>query len=322
MRSHPWMLGLLGLFALCVAQPLAAAERPVEIPGPLAPLRGLLSPSPAKPPRVAVIIPGSGPTDRDGNNPLGVKAATYRLLAEGLVAEGIATIRYDKRGMFASRGAIADADAVTLAEYGRDAHEWASLAARETGAPCVWLIGHSEGGLVALIAAENKKDICGLILIAAPGRRAADVLRDQLRANPANAPILPQALAAIEALEAGRRFDTTGMPAVLDPLFRPSVQGFLIDLFARDPAALAAAYEGPLLIISGGRDLQVGRIDGDLLAKGNKHAKQLVIPNMNHVGKPVGSDSPTANLATYGDPNLPLAADLVKSIGDFIVMNK
>ncbi len=98
---------------------------------------------------MVIIIPGSGPTDRNGDNPAGVAGAVYRQLAEQLTARGIATLRIDKRGMFGSRAAIANANAVTIADYAADAHAWAKAARAATGARCVWLLGHSEGGLVA-----------------------------------------------------------------------------------------------------------------------------------------------------------------------------
>src|SRR5205823_9243059 len=125
-------------------------------------------------------------------------------------------------------------------DYAADAHEWADALRNRTGVPCVWLLGHSEGGLIALTAAQQPKGICGLILVEAPGRKLGAILREQLKTNPANAPLLPQALSAIDALEAGKRVDTSAMPMPLLALFRPEVQPFLIDLLRQDPAALAA----------------------------------------------------------------------------------
>jgi alpha-beta hydrolase superfamily lysophospholipase len=108
----------------------------------------LLTPE-AKPAAVVLIVPGSGPTDRDGNNPMGVKASTYRLLAEGLASRSVATLRIDKRGMFASASAAKDADAVSIADYAADVQSWVDVLEKDTHAPCVWILGHSEGGLIA-----------------------------------------------------------------------------------------------------------------------------------------------------------------------------
>lgn len=293
-------------------------EIELEAPGPFGPLRGtLLSSDAARMPPV-LIIPGSGPTDRNGNNPLGVRASTYRLLAEGLAAEGVPTLRIDKRGLFDSAGAIPDANAVTIGDYAEDAHVWSVILRERTGAPCVWLLGHSEGGLVALAAAKDAADFCGLILVAAPGRRLGDILREQLRANPANAPILAEAERAIDQLEAGRRVDGASLNPALLPLFRPELQGFLIDAFAHDPAILIAGFRKPVLILQPGRDLQVAKTNAERLQAAKPDAELHVSPGTSHVLKHVGSDDPAANIATYGAIDLPLAPDIIPTIAAFI----
>ena len=291
----------------------------IEAPGPNGPLRGtLLSADAAMVPPV-LVIPGSGPTDRDGNNPLGIRASTYRLLAEGLVTRGIPTLRIDKRGLFGSAAAIPDANAVTIGDYADDARVWNVILRERTGAPCIWLLGHSEGGLVALAAAaKDAVNVCGLILVAAPGRRLGNILREQLRANPANAPILPQAEHAIDQLEAGRRVDGASLHPALLPVFQPEVQGFLIDAFAYDPAAMLANFPKPVLILQGGRDLQVSTTDAERLKAAKPDAELRVIPNGNHVLKLVTSDDSGANIATYGAAGLPLAPDIIPTITAFI----
>ena len=124
-----------------------------------------------------LIIPGSGPTDRDGNNRLGVKGSPYKLLAEGLARKGLTTVRVDKRGMFGSSRAVSDANAVTISDYAGDVHAWVKVIREQTGVPCVWVAGHSEGGLVALASSRNPDGLCGLILMSSPGRPVGDVLR-------------------------------------------------------------------------------------------------------------------------------------------------
>jgi pimeloyl-ACP methyl ester carboxylesterase len=296
----------------------AASEAVIHAPGPLGQLEGTLRVAEGEARPVALIVPGSGPTDRDGNNALGVSASTYRLLAEELAARGISSVRIDKRGMFGSRAAVHDASAVTIADYAADVHAWIGVIRERTGNACVWLIGHSEGGLVALAAAQQPAGVCGLILLAAPGRRLGDVLRDQLRANPANAPILPQAIAAIEAIESGRTVDVAGMHPALLPLFRPAVQGFLIDVFSYDPAKLISTVHIPVLIVQGARDIQIGLGDARVLANANPAAKLVVLEAANHVLKDVPADDREANLRAYAAPDLPLSAGLVDAIVDFI----
>ena len=315
-RSDFCVAGMLSFSAMvCTAMPSGSL---MEVPGPMGPLKGTLLKPATESVAAILIIPGSGPTDRDGNNPLGVKASTYRLLAEGLASEGFTTLRIDKRGMFGSAAATPDANAVTIADYVADVHSWVTALRKRTGAPCVWLLGHSEGGLVALASARDQAGICGLVLVSTAGRRMGDVLRSQLKANPANGPILPQAMAAIDELEQGHRVDTQGMYPALQGLFNPAIQGFLISDFSHDPRHLISGFASPVLIIQGQRDLQVGEQDAKLLQQADPQAKLVLLPNANHVLKSVHSQSVQDNMATYSNPDLPLTPGVVGAIAEFL----
>lgn len=269
---------------------------------------------------MVLILPGSGSTDRDGNSPLGVKAATYRLLADGLAQKGITSIRIDKRGLLASAGAVADGNDVTLGDYVADTKSWIAAIRQRTGARCVWLLGHSEGGLIALaMAASGTEPICGLVLVSSPGRPLGMVLKEQLAASPAYAPILDAANHAIDTLSAGQRVDAASLPPSLaTTLFNPKVQGFLISEIAQDPAALIAKVHKPVLVIQGQRDLQVSVADARRLAQADPSAKLVLLPDTNHVLKQIGSDDRRANIATYADPNLPLAPNVVEAVAGFV----
>ncbi len=310
----------LSAFVLATTPGLGGpVERQIKAPGPQGPLRGALR-HPATPaPPVVLIIPGSGPTDRDGNNLLGIKAATYRLVAEGLAARGIASVRIDKRGMFSSRVATPDPNAVRLADYVDDVRSWLKVIRRDPGADCVWLLGHSEGALVAMLAGRESEGLCGLLLVAAPGRPLGDVLRQQLRDGPANAALLDQALGALDALEAGREVDDEKLHPALLALFAKSVQGFLRDLLARDPAELIARVSVPVLILRGGRDLQVTETDAARLKAARPDARLVVLDEMNHVLKAVpAGGGRQANLAAYVNPDLPLADGVIDTLAEFI----
>jgi pimeloyl-ACP methyl ester carboxylesterase len=297
-------------------------ETYVEAPGPTGPLKGtMLSPSEGPGGPVVLIVPGSGPTDRDGNSAPGILAAPYRLLAETLVSRGITTIRIDKRGLAGSAGATPDGNAVTINDYVSDVHAWTAVIRKETHARCIWLLGHSEGGLIAMVAAKNQPDICGLILVATAGRPMGELLREQLRSNPANAPLLDQALSAIDDLEAGKRVDTSTMPAPLLGLFNPRVQGFLISVFSYDPAQVLKGYPKPVLILQGLRDIQVQESDAKNLKQADPQATLTLLPDVNHVLKSVPSDDRRANIATYSDAGLPLAHGVASAIGDFLTAN-
>jgi pimeloyl-ACP methyl ester carboxylesterase len=302
------------MMALAIAAAVASA---ITAPGPNGPLEGTLLDAGTKAP-VVLMIPGSGPTDRDGNNPLGITAAPYRLLAEALGQKGVSTVRIDKRGMFGSKAAIPDANKVTIDDYATDTHAWVKAIRDRTGAKCVWVLGHSEGGLVALESAQNPQGICGIILVSAAGRKLGDVLREQLRANPANAPLLSDALAAIDSLEAGKTVDVSAMHPALQKLFAPQVQPFLMNDMAMDPAKLAGSTKVPVLILQGGRELQVSEADAKALAAAQPKAKLVLIPAMNHVLKDVASDDRAANAATYADPSIPVDSTLVDAIAGFV----
>lgn len=154
----------------------------LEAPGPLGPLKGTLLSSSPNPENIILIVPGSGPTDREGNNPLGVNAGTYRLLAEGLAKKGRAVLRIDKRGMFGSLSAVMDANSVVLKDYVDDIRSWLNILNRRFNTKCVWLLGHSEGGIVTLASAQENQ-ISGIILVATPSRPLSEVLRHQFKTN-------------------------------------------------------------------------------------------------------------------------------------------
>ncbi|MFZ2007434.1 MAG: alpha/beta fold hydrolase [Stellaceae bacterium] len=319
------VLRLVAAALLAIAMPIIAAADPIEseieAPGPDGPLQGLVvSPGVDNAP-VVLIVPGSGPTNRDGNSLHGLNTDTYKLLAQGLAARGIASVRIDKRGMFSSHAAIPNANEVTIADYASDVHGWAKAIRDKTGAKCIWVLGHSEGGLVAMAAAkDNPPDICGLVLVAAPGRKFGELIKDQLRSNPANAPFLDEALRDIDTLEAGKHVEVSiehTRPEIF-AIFQPAVQGFLIDLLSYDPPKVLAQYKGPVLILQGERDIQVSADDARRLKAADPTAKLTLLPDVNHVLKAVSSDDRMANLKTYFDPKLPLAPGVVDAIANFV----
>jgi pimeloyl-ACP methyl ester carboxylesterase len=261
-----------------------------------------------------LILPGSGPTDRDGNNALGVKGGAYRQLAEGLQAKHISSLRIDKRGIGGSARAMANPNAVTIDDYVSDTAKWVDLL-KTHGHRCVWLAGHSEGGLIALAAAQ-RVDICGLILIAAPGRKLDAILHDQLAASlPAD--MLAATDKAIASLASGSRVDPSTLPAPVQPLFAPATQGYLIDMMRYDPAAMAAAIQVPMLIVQGSEDVQVKLADAAALSKAQPKATMVPIEGMNHVFKRVPKDDRAANLKSYGVEG-PIAPGLIDTIAAFI----
>lgn len=325
MKRHSSLssIALAAIISLCICSPVLGDEslqREVEANVPNGPLRGTLLAPPGNASNASVVIvPGSGPTDRNGNNPLGATSGYLQSLAEALAGAGIASIRIDKRGMFASAGSFGDPNAVTFDDYAADALAWVAVARKQTSADCAWLVGHSEGALVSLLAAaKSSDDLCGLVLLAAPGRKMGAVLREQLRANPHNQPLLADAEAAIDGLERGEHIDVSDFHPAAQQLFAPALQDFLIDAFSRDPAALIAGLNLPVLIVQGDNDLQVKTEDAEALARAQPEAELLVMPGMNHVLKTTPPGDMQANLAAYADPSLPLADGLAELIAEFV----
>ncbi len=289
---------------------------PVVLPSEPAPLHGTLL-TPEGPARaVAVILPGSGPTDRDGNNATGIVSATYRLLAEGLAGQGIATVRIDKRGIGESVHAAGREADLRFSHYVEDARAWAAATAERTGQPCVWLIGHSEGALIALAAVEGGNDrVCGLVLLSGAGRRARLVLEEQLGPHLPE-PMRAEVFHALAELEAGRT--VAQPPPEMISLLRPSVQPYLISWFALDPAALTTAYDGPIMVGTGTTDIQTPVVDAEALAAARPGVHLVLWEGVNHPLKVAPIDR-AANIATYHDPNLPLAPGVVEDVASFIL---
>lgn len=308
---------ILAAMAALATPALAQTSTEITAPGPLGALHGTLL-KPDKPGAVVLIVSGSGPTDRDGNNAFGVKAQPYKLLAEALAARGIASVRIDKRGQFGSKAAVADGNKVRIADYVADVRAWVGAAKAATGARCVWLLGHSEGALIVL-ATGDAPDVCGIITVSGPGRPFDVLIREQIHANPANAVIFDQLDGGLARLRAGEHVDVATLHPGLAPLFNPAVQDYLIDLIAHDPAKLAAALKSPLLIVQGLADIQVSEADARTLAAARSDARLALVPGVNHVLKNVGTRSDrAANLASYGHPDLPVDAAVVEAIAEFV----
>ena len=320
----PFVFGLATVVATSSSATAASVSTEIQAPGPKGmqgPLAGTFE-APANSRATVLIIPGSGPTDRDGNSPLGVKASMYRLLADGLAQQGIGSVRIDKRGMFGSVRAVPDANDVTVDDYVQDTLSWINTIRTKTGTSCVWLLGHSEGGLIALAtAARHPESVCGLILVSTAGRPLGDVLSEQLHANPANGALADAGDVAIRTLSQGQRVDVKTLPAPLATLFNPAVQGFLMSLFAQDPAKLISEVRVPVLIVQGERDLQVGTKDAERLKQAHPTATLVLLPDTNHVLKTVTTDDRAANIRTYGDASLPLASGVVDTIARFVEAN-
>jgi len=273
----------------------------------------LLLPKSETPVPVVLIISGSGPTDRDGNNPDGGRNDSLKRLAWVLAKHNIASVRYDKRGVAASLAATPDERNLTLQAYVSDAEAWGRKLKADPRFGQLILLGHSEGALVASLAAP-KVDAAAVISLSGSARPVDQVLRQQL-SNRLPPPLMLRSNQLLDSLKAGKTDDN--VPPPLQVIFRPSVQPYLISLFREDPAAAFARLKMPALIIQGSHDIQVGVEDARLLKAAKPDAELVVIEGMNHVLRIVPNDM-KRQLASYKDPNLPLAAELGNQILGFI----
>ncbi|MGG5291685.1 alpha/beta hydrolase [Pseudomonas shirazensis] len=313
------MLRLTALLVLlCSTLANAAAptvlQRPIELDTGNGVLYGsLLLPQQDTPPPVVLIIAGSGPTDRDGNNPAGGRIDNLKRLALLLAGEHIASVRFDKRGVAASQPATPDERNLSVEAYVADTVAWAhKLKADPRFGPLI-LLGHSEGALIATLAAEQA-GASAVISLSGSGRPVAEVIREQLaqRLPPAQ---LAQGTALLDSLQAGQT--SLNVPVPLRQVFRPTVQPYLISLLRQDPAAAFAQLQVPALIIQGRNDVQVDVADAELLKAAKPDAQLVLIDGMNHTLR-ISPRDISGQRETYQNPELPLARELGQRIVAFI----
>ena len=283
----------------------------------------------------ALLIAGSGPTDRNGNQ-LGATENSLRLLADQLGTDGVSTLRYDKlfsgrtgAGRYATDPAAADVATFS----GEAATALRFLAAQpRTDTHELAVYGHSEGGLYALLLATGRAgpvpQVTKLGLIEPLSRRFLDIVSEQLHATlnaqvragqltaaraSAEATQIDQAVAAVRA---GRR--PGAVPPFAAPLFAPTVVAYVRDIDRYDPAAVAAALPAklPVLLTCSTNDAQVSCADADHLAAGLRRGHAALdfarLTNMDHALKPDTGHVGAANTAP-----LPMAPPLAAAIGRF-----
>ena len=292
-----------------------SAESPVQIETPTGSIYGTLTvPVAGAKSLVALIIAGSGPTDRDGNGQTAaVNNNCLKLLAAALVGAGFASVRYDKRGVGASRDAGHSEREMRIEHYVQDAAAWVECLANDSRFSGVVVIGHSEGSLIGMLAAQ-RCPVQAFVSVAGPAENAAAVLRRQLAGQ------LPSDLAArsdavLASLEAGCLLDD--VPPQLLPLYGPSVQPYLVSWFRYTPMIELARLRIPCLILQGDTDIQVGVSDAHSHHDAHSACQLALVPGMNHVLKMVPPDR-AEQLASYGNPDLPLAEGLVLALTQFL----
>jgi uncharacterized protein len=292
------------------AAPSGAAQSDITLQTATGKIHGTLVLPAQLPAPVVLIVAGSGPTDRDGNAGL-LRPDSYKLLATALAARGIASVRYDKRGIGASASAATSEKDLRFETYVEDAAAWLSLLHADARFFTVGLVGHSEGSLVGMLAVQ-RAPADAFVSLEGAGRPAPVVLREQLKAQ------LPEELnaqadAIIAQLQQGHTVANT--PAELAALFRPSVQPYLISWFKYDPAVEISKLRVPVTIVQGTADLQVTMADADALKAGDPAARLVVVTGMNHVFKYApDTTSQSAVVKGYEDASLPVDPHVVDAV--------
>jgi uncharacterized protein len=263
---------------------------------------------------LVVIIAGSGPTDRNGNSPLlPGKNNSLELLADGLRDRGIASVRYDKRGTGESAKAMVSEADLRFDMYADDAAAWVEQYRKDPRFTTITIVGHSEGSLLGMLAAQHSPTD-GYVSLEGAGRPADAVLREQLGKQLPPA-LLSEATNTLDTLLAGHT--VANPPQALAALFRPSVQPYLISWLRVNPQTEIRRLTIPVLIVQGTLDAQVPESDAKLLAAAQPKAKLLIVQGMNHVFKQVPANA-ISQRSSYGDPSIPDAPELIDGVASFV----
>lgn len=300
------------------AAPLSITSEDVTLKTPTGEIYGTLElPAAKQPVAIALIIAGSGPTDRNGNTPaLPGSNNSLKMLADGLAERGIASLRYDKRGIAASRAAMTTEADLRFNNFIEDADAWIEQLRADKRFSTITVAGHSEGSLIGMVAArEGKAD--AYVSLEGAGRKASDLLAEQMKAQPLPPELLAQIQRILASLSAGTIPPPDSVPQGLAALFRPSVMPYLVSWFKYDPGVEIGNLDVPVMIVQGTTDIQTSMTDADALVAGNKSAKFLKVEGMNHILKEVSGDR-LAQIPKYSDPSLPVMPLLLDQIAAFI----
>src|SRR6266566_3466221 len=317
MTFLPIIIATLTIQAADTVPPAVAVESPytihsaaLELGGTLTLPRGATGRVP-----VVVIIAGSGPTDRNGNSLMGIRPNSYAQLAWQLAQRGIASLRYDKRAMPGTKGTF-DLTKMTLDDFAADARAAAESLAHDSRFSKVVLLGHSEGSALALIAARQGAPVAGVISVSGLGRPLGVVLREQLARQFDSATLVRYDTAMAQYLRGEQPKD---VPPQLGPLFVPINLSFMKSLTSFDPPAAIRAVHQPVLIVQGGRDVQVTVADAERLHTAKPDAQLVVVPLANHVLKQATDTTLAGQMPTYQNPTVPIMPDVANAIADWIL---
>ncbi len=308
------LVRVVAILVMMMGPALAWTEREITVPVDGGMLHGTftLPDGDARVPGV-VMVAGSGPVDRDGNIP-NLTNDSLKLLAHGLAEQGIASIRADKRAIGASTWpGLHEAD-LRFGTYVRDTVRWAETLRAEPRISGVALVGHSEGALVVTLAA-GRAGADRIVLLAGAGTPAGPIIERQFSAGGLPVELKDELHRIVCELALGRAVDN--VPPLLAPIFRPSVQPYLMSWLPLDPAVALSRIKVPVLVVQGTTDIQIGVSEARVLAAARPGAQLALIEGMNHILRQAPLDR-AANVATYRDPELPLHRGLLPVLAGFL----
>ena len=260
---------------------------------------------------LAIIINGSGPIDRNGNEMM-TKNNAAKKLAEALAKKRIATFRYDKRTLKAQQLNIDEKD-MRFDDFIDDAKAVIKRFSELPNYSSLYIIGHSQGSLVGMIAAQEKAD--GFISIAGAGQTIDSLIVEQIgRQMPG---LEESARTAFNELRANGKVKDYNQG--LASLFKKSVQPFMFSWMKYDPQQEIKKLEMPVLIINGDNDLQVNTNEAEKLKAAKPEAELVIIENMNHIYRIIDKNDDIANQKSYNEPLRPISNEMVEQISNFIL---
>ncbi|TDD76015.1 alpha/beta hydrolase [Flavobacterium caseinilyticum] len=259
---------------------------------------------------LVILIAGSGPTDRDGNQK-GATNNSLKYLSEELAKNDIAVFSYDKRIIAQMKTGTVNEAALTFDDFITDATSVLLFFKNQKKYNKIIIAGHSEGSLIGMVAANGKAD--AFISLAGAGRTIDAVLVEQIAKQ---APFLKEEVQNnLDILKSGKTFELKN--PMLASLFRESVQPYMISWIKYNPQIEIAKLQIPVLLINGTKDLQVTTPEAELLKKAKPEAELVLIENMNHIFKEINGDD-TENMKSYSDPAIPIATKLTSTITTFV----
>lgn len=259
---------------------------------------------------LVIIIPGSGPTDRDGNNVM-MKNNSLKYLAENLSEKNIAAYRFDKSVLSYSKEDLKNIDSLTFDVFIDEAKSVINYFKQTEDYSKIIVAGHSQGSLVGMVA--SKENVDGFISIAGAGKSIDEILVEQIEKQ---APFLKADTEKIvQELKKGN------MVAEVNPnlvsLFNKQIQPFLISWIKYNPQSELKKLTIPVLIINGTKDIQVSVEQAQFLHEAKENSQLNLIENMNHLFKEIKGDT-NENILSYSNPNLPIMEELINIITTFV----